>query len=139
MPTLLRTQLAKAAGVGAESLRFYERKGLLPQPKRAPSGYRLYPPEAVTRLRFIRNAQEIGFSLTEVASLLSLRAKPGVTCAMIRRKVEAKIVDMDRKLAAMQEIREALVRMKASCQSRLPVSECPILENLENKPKGEKP
>lgn len=138
METLLRSQLSRAAGVGQEALRFYERKGLLPQPGRSASGYRLYPPEAVTRLRFIRNAQEIGFSLKEVASLLGLKAKPGVTCALIRKKVEAKIADVDRKLGALKDIRESLVRLKKSCQSRLPASECPILENLEQDPEGGK-
>jgi MerR family mercuric resistance operon transcriptional regulator len=84
-------ELAKRAGVNVETLRFYERKGLLPEPQRRASGYRDYPEESVTRIRFIKRAQGLGFSLDEIHELLALRVKPKSPCAEVRDVVEKKI------------------------------------------------
>jgi DNA-binding transcriptional MerR regulator len=81
VPSLTTGELANWAGVNVETLRFYERKGLLPRPPRRASGYREYPLECVRLIRFIKRAQELGFSLREIRELLDLRVQPGVTCA----------------------------------------------------------
>ena len=84
--TLTVGQLAKRAGVGVPTIRFYERRGLLPEPERRPSGYRQYVSDSVQRVRFIRHAQELGFSLREVQELLSLSRDPGSSCADVRTR-----------------------------------------------------
>ena len=87
MSPLRSGELAKQAGVNVETLRVYERKGILPQPPRRASGYREYPPDAVDRIRFIKRAQELGFTLKEIKELLELGADPQTTCADLRARV----------------------------------------------------
>src|SRR6266446_3467449 len=98
MEGLTTARLAHEGGVNVETIRYYERHGLLPKPPRTPSGYRVFSDEAVTRLRFIKHAQDLGFSLREIKELLSLRVKPGSSCSDVRRKAEAKITDVDQKI-----------------------------------------
>ncbi|RUL87938.1 Hg(II)-responsive transcriptional regulator [Tautonia sociabilis] len=131
MGSLKTGELAQQAGVNVETLRFYERKGLLPDPPRRQSGYRQYPEESVDRIRFIKRAQEVGFSLDEIRELLALRVRPGTTCSGVRQRVEQKIRDVRRKIADLEAIERALTELTASCSSRGPISECPILENLD--------
>src|SRR5712664_1369599 len=92
MEGLKTAQLANEGGVNIETIRYYERHGLLPKPPRTHSGYRVFSEDAVVRLRFIKHAQELGFSLKEIKELLSLRVKSGSSCADVRRRAEAKIV-----------------------------------------------
>ena len=113
-----------------ETIRYYERHGLLPRPPRTPSGYRKFSSDDVARLRFIRHAQELGFTLKEVKELLNLRVRRGSSCADVRRKAEAKIADVDEKIRHLQAIREALVRMTETCAGHGPVTNCSILEAL---------
>src|SRR5713226_5889139 len=87
------SRLARLGGVNLETVRYYERKGLLPQPPRTPSGYRVFPRDAVRQLRFIKRAQELGFSLKEIHDLLSLRMRPGISRADIRARADAKVAD----------------------------------------------
>lgn len=131
MGTLKTGELAKRAGVNVETLRFYERKGLLPQPPRRESGYRQYPPENVRRIRFIKRAQELGFSLGEIKELLGLRVQAGTTCADVRERAEKKIRDVRQKIADLKAIERALGKLTASCSGRGPLTQCPILENLD--------
>jgi MerR family copper efflux transcriptional regulator len=123
-------QLARRAGVNGQTIRYYRRRGLLPEPPRSPSGYRYFPEDAVRRIRFIKRGQQLGFSLEEIKELLALRVQPGATCAQVRRRAEAKIQDVNQRIRALEVIRTALERLAASCAGRGPVSECPILENL---------
>jgi MerR family transcriptional regulator, copper efflux regulator len=123
-------RLAKAAGVGVPTVRFYERRGLLPEARRRPSGYRNYDQSAVLRIRFIRHAQELGFSLSEVEELLGLRMDPGRSCADVRVRAEAKIADIDSKMASLQRMRKVLDELVATCPGDAPTSDCPILEAL---------
>lgn len=124
--------LAKRAGVNVETLRFYERKGLLPEPPRRSSGYREYPEESVTRIRFIKRAQELGFSLDEIHELLALRFQAQSPCAGVKEFTEKKILDVQRKIADLKVIERALKRMTAACPGQGSVSDgCPILENLD--------
>lgn len=131
MATLKTGELAKRAGVNVETLRFYERNGLLPRPPQRSSGYREYPIESVGLIRFIKRAQELGFSLAEIRELLALRVRPGVTCAEVRDAAEQKVMEVRRKIADLRAVERALERLTVSCTGRGPLSECPILENLD--------
>jgi MerR family mercuric resistance operon transcriptional regulator len=124
-------QLAKRAGVGIETVRFYEREGLIPEPPRRPSGYRDYPPDTVTRIVFIRRAKELGFSLKEINELLDFRVRPRRSCARVQRSAEAKIADIDGKIANLQRMRRALRDLTRACEDRTPTTECPILISLD--------
>lgn len=123
-------QLAKSAEVGVETIRFYEREGLIEEPPRRASGYRQYPAETVERVRFIRRAKELGFTLKEIKELLSLRAAPRTRCADVRRRAEAKVRDIDEKVRTLQAMRKALTKLIAECSGQGPVTDCPILEAL---------
>ena len=123
--------VAKRAGVGVETIRFYERKGLVEEPPRRESGYRQYPAEAVARIRFIRRAKDLGFSLREVHELLSLRVDRRTSSSEVRRRAEAKIADIERRLADLERMKLALVELTARCSGRDSETECPILEALE--------
>jgi MerR family transcriptional regulator, copper efflux regulator len=125
-------RLAKEAGVNIETVRYYERRRLLSKPGRSSSGYRQYSDESVRRIRFIRHAQELGFSLKEIQSLLNLRIDPRVTRADVEKRAEEKIIDIDRKITTLRRMRQVLIRLKASCKENVPSSECPILETLES-------
>ncbi len=131
MRKLKSGELAKQAGVNVETLRFYEREGLLPKPPRRASGYREYPVESVRLIRFIRRAQELGFSLREIRELLALRVQPGVTCAKVRERAERKISEVRGKIADLKSIERALRKLTASCSGRGPATDCPILEHLD--------
>ena len=124
-------RVAKEAGVNLETIRYYERQGLVPKPPRTRAGYRFYTPEAARRVHFIKRAQELGFSLKEIRELLALRVDTKTTCADVRRRAQAKIADVEAKIRALQEIRKALARVTAACTGRGPASACPILEYLD--------
>ena len=131
MEHLKTGELARRAGVNVETLRFYEREGLMPEPPRRMSGYREYPPESVQRIRFIKRAQELGFSLREVRELLALRVEPGTTCAEVRHKAQEKVVEVRRKISDLKAILRALEALTATCSGEGPLSDCPILESLD--------
>ena len=124
-------KLAEAVGVGVETLRFYEREGLLPKPPRKRSGYRQYPPQSVARVRFIRRAKELGFTLKQITELLELRVDPEKSCADVRNLAKAKIADVDEKIADLGRIKSALGKLAKACKGRGPTSECPILDSIE--------
>lgn len=130
-PRLTTGRLAARAGVGVETIRYYERKGLLPPPDRSRSGYRRFPADAVDRLRFIRQAKGLGFSLKEIRELLSLRIDPEASCSEVRRRAEAKIGEIKDRVRGLQWMSEALERLAEACEGRGPVSACPILDALE--------
>lgn len=125
-------QVAKASGVGVETVRFYERQKILPKPKRNGSGYRLYSPDTVVRLRFIKRAQGLGFSLEEIGELLALRASPKSTCGQVRRKAEAKRAEVEGKISELRRLRKALDGLIGECSGDGPVSRCTILARLED-------
>lgn len=125
-------ELARAAGVGVETIRFYERKGLLAEPPRTASGYRQYPLEAVERLRFIRRAQGLGFTLEEISELLALRVDEVAACGRVEAQARAKLESVGEKITELTRIEGALERLVAACQARKPTGECPILEELEH-------
>lgn len=132
MPKLLTAgRLASQADVHIETIRYYERRGLLPDPPRTESGYRLYDAESVTRLRFIKEAQELGFTLEEIQGLLALRVDKETSCADVRRRAEGKAADIEAKIASLQAMHAALQEMIAACAQGGPDGDCPLLETLE--------
>jgi MerR family mercuric resistance operon transcriptional regulator len=129
--TAIRTgELARRAGVGVETLRFYEREGLLPKPPQRASGYRDYPPEAVDLVRFIRRAQALGFTLKEVRELLALREVPRATCGDVVVLARHKVAEIDAKLADLRAMRAALTGLLKGCTGAAPIARCPIIESL---------
>jgi len=131
MKTLTIGKVAKQAGIGVETIRFYERTGLLDEPPRNNSGYRQYPPEAIVKLRFIKKAKQLGFSLQEIGELFSLRMQQDATCGDVRARAEEKIKNIEDKINDLTRMKEALAELTCQCSGDGPVSECPILTALE--------
>jgi len=122
---------ARQSGVGVETIRFYERRGLIAQPpKPSGAGPRRYAPEIVERIRFIRQAQHLGFALREIQELLSLEANPVADCSDVRRRALVKIEEVNVRIARLAEIRSALVRLLAACPGSGALGGCSILEAL---------
>ena len=126
---MLITETAREAGVNTQTLRYYERRGLLPKPARRGSGYRDYSGEAVRLVRFIKRAQELGFSLDEVEELVGLRGVRRGERHRVRAIAERKIDDIDRKIAQLRSMRGALRQLVDACH-RGAAAECPIIEAL---------
>ncbi len=123
-------QVARTAGLGVETVRYYERRGLIPAPPRSGGGYRLYPADTVRRLRFIVRAKTLGFTLQEIGELLALRARPGAGCADVQAQAEAKIADIEVRLVQLQAMRRTLSELVTRCDGEGSTSECPILDAL---------
>jgi Hg(II)-responsive transcriptional regulator len=123
-------QLARRARVNSETIRFYERRGLLPEPPRSSGGYRLYDEEAVDRIRFIKRAQHLGFSLEEVDELLSLRADEDAATDDVRRRSRDKIREIEAKIHDLQRMKDELERLVAACSGYAPASACSILRAI---------
>ncbi len=125
-------QVATAANVNIQTIRYYERRGLFAAPRRTPSGYREYATDAVTRLRFIKHAQELGFSLNEIQELLGLRVRHGAACVAVARKTRQKIELVQQRIRDLHRMKRTLERLAAACTARRPTDDCPILEALED-------
>ena len=125
-------EVAQRAGVNLQTVHYYERRGLLPKPPRTDSNYRAYPADAVLRVRFIKRAQDLGFTLKEIQELLSLRAAPRARCGDVRERAEAKVRDIDEKVRTLQAMRTALTKLVRECSGSGPVTKCPILEALDS-------
>jgi Cu(I)-responsive transcriptional regulator len=131
MDTMTIGQVAGAAGVGVETVRFYEREGLLAKPARSASGYRSYEPPVVTQVRFIRQAQRLGFTLREIKELLALRFDPQATRAQVKSRAIDKVADIDRRIAELQRMKTALLPLVQACDGRGSLAGCPILNAIE--------
>ena len=125
--------LARQAGVKIDTIRYYERRGLLPKPSRTDSGYRTFTPASVERLRFIRQAQALGFTLAEVDQLLALRLSSGTTCVEVRKRAEAKITDIEQKIQSLHRMKRALRQLVSSCAADGRTNECSFLVNLSER------
>ncbi len=123
--------LARAAGVAPETLRHYERLGLLQPAARTASGYRLYTADLLPRLDFIRRAQSLGFSLAEIGELLALHARPEADMGAVRAIAEQRLADIDAKIDDLQRLRRGLQALLAACPGHGPNSGCPILAALQ--------
>jgi Hg(II)-responsive transcriptional regulator len=124
------SEVATGAAVNPQTLRYYERRGLLPAPIRSPGGYRAYPADTVRRVRFIKRAQDLGFTLAEVASLLDLVEGGPDSCDQVRVLTEEKIADLERRIADLQRLRAGLARLVATCERPRTQRECPIMHEL---------
>ncbi len=129
---LTRGELAKRGGVNIETIRYYERLGLLPKPPRLTAGYRLFSADDARRVRFIKRAQKLGFSLKEIEELLALQNAPSTTRADVRKRAEAKIADIDEKLRDLTAMKESLEQLTAACSGRGSLCGCPILESFDS-------
>lgn len=128
---MTRGEVARRAEVGIETVRFYERKGLLPEPPRTPAGYRQYDEGAVSRLRFIQRAKELGFSLNDVRELISLRLDPGADCDDVQRRAEEKRGEIADKIRDLARMRSGLESLTAACRANAEKMECPLLDALD--------
>ncbi len=126
---LQRHQLARATGCHLETIRYYERIGLMPDPPRSTSGYRVYDEAHVRRLRFILRARELGFGIDEIRGLLQLVDCRSQTCAEVQRRTEPHLAEVRAKIADLQRIETTLVTMISQCSGKN-VPECPILDAL---------
>ncbi len=133
MKSLTIGKVAKRAGVGIETVRFYEREGLLDEPPRSASGYRQFDEDVVRRLLFISRAKELGFTLKEIKELLSLRVDSEICCDDVKAKADAKIAGIESKIATLRKMKKALVQLSTACGEREPTAECPILEVLDGR------
>ena|SRR5437763_11850526 len=124
-------QVSKRTGVGVETLRYYEREGLVEEPPRRASGYRQYPDSVVKRIHFIKRAQQLGFSLKEIAELFALRVDPTTPARSVKQRTEAKLADIERKIEELLRMKRALERLTHLCTGQGPISECPILDMLD--------
>jgi Hg(II)-responsive transcriptional regulator len=122
--------LASRAGVGVDTVRFYEKRGLLAEPERTTSGYRTYDPATVVRLRFIVRAKELGFTLREIGALLALRGE-GDSCADVRELAARKIEEIDHRIQSLEQIRAALAHLASRCEERATPGDCALLEALQ--------
>jgi DNA-binding transcriptional MerR regulator len=131
-------KVAKLAGVNIQTIRFYERKGLVPAIGRkgsdmVHSGYRIYNEDAVRKIQFIKNAQRLGFTLKEIASLLNLRVSQRGKCGSVKRKAEIKLKEVQEKMVSLKALEKALLSLIRACHSQAPTESCPILKSLEMK------
>lgn len=131
MDGLTTSEAANRAGVNIQTVRYYERRGLIPEPPRTAAGYRQYQPEHIARIRFIKRAQELGFTLREAHQLLDLRAEPGADSGDVKRYAQEKIDSVEQKIHDLARIKEQLEELVAACDGESDTSECPILHALE--------
>jgi DNA-binding transcriptional MerR regulator len=131
MQELTTSGVAERAGVNIHTVRYYEKRGLLPEPPRTISGYRKYGPEHVSQIRFIKRAQELGFTLEEIDDLLRLRVVPGAG-AEVRAWTAAKIEEIDGKIDDLRRIRGKLVELSTGCDRHGSSESCLVLHALED-------
>lgn len=123
-------ELAARSGVNAQTLRYYERRGLLAHPARSPAGYRSYPDDAVAVVRFVKRSQELGFTLDEVAGLLNLADGGPDDCDTARTLAESRAAELERRIADLQRMRGSLTELIATCSLPRNRRACPILSSL---------
>lgn len=124
--------VAEAAGVNVETVRFYERRGLLLRPPKPQEGYRRYPIEAVQQVRFIKGAQRLGFSLKEIAELLSLNRQGEISCTEMRDLASRKVTGISHKIAALEVMKSTLLELAETCPGAGNLALCPIWERMAN-------
>ncbi len=130
MASLRNGEVAKRTGIGIETIRFYERQGLLVEPERQSSGYRQFDEAAIARLTFIIRAKGLGFTLSEIKDLLSLWFDPVKTCCDVRRRAEQKINDIEGRVQSLQAMKRSLKKLIDQCQKRGTLDDCPLLYGL---------
>ncbi|MGH8122857.1 MAG: heavy metal-responsive transcriptional regulator [Rudaea sp.] len=121
---------ARRAGVGIDTIRYYEREGLLPPPQRRASGYRDYDATSVERLRFIRRAKDLGFTLQEVRELLALSHDRERGVHDVKRRAELRLAEIEHRIGELQRVKRGLKQLIAACPGHGPLQHCPILKAL---------
>lgn len=124
-------KVARQAGVNIQTVRYYERRGLLSPNRYRDSGYRLYTEESVRKLRFIKNAQALGFTLNEISGLLRLRVSQRARCQDVRKRAEAKLRDVEQKILSLSAMKRVLKGLVTTCQKKGTTDQCPILKSME--------
>lgn len=127
-------QLARQTGVPIDTVRYYERQQLLPAPRRSPAGYRIFDQDAVRRLRFIRRAKTLGFTLDEIAGLLSLSGRRDQDMSDVRSAAAARLADVEQRLRELQRMRSALAQLIDACPGHGDLAACPIMAALQEDP-----
>ena len=130
MTNLTIGTVAKNAGVGVETIRFYERQGLIEQPPRPVAGFRHYPEDTVMRVRFIRHAKKLGFSLQEIGELLDLSLESEQNCREVQIRTEAKISAISSRIAALEKMKGVLSQLVVACRTGDQTQKCPIIESI---------
>jgi len=130
MKGLKISQVGKQAGVNIETIRYYERLKLITEPERTESGYRVFSPEVVQRIRFIKRSQDLGFTLTEIQKLLTLTESAGYTCAQVKKIASQKLEEVELKIRDLENIKSILQDLLSKCEDGL-VDACPIIEKLQ--------
>ncbi|MDC0935673.1 heavy metal-responsive transcriptional regulator [Pirellulales bacterium] len=130
-------EVAKQSEVGVETIRYYEREGLLAKPERKPSGYRQYDESVVARLRFIRRTKELGFTLAEIKEFLGLWFDANTRCEHVRHRAELKITDIEEKIRSLQKMKRSLQRIISECTEKGSVDDCPLLEGIDSSSRPE--
>lgn len=123
-------QVARRSAVNVETVRYYERRGLIAEPPRRASGYRQYDPQVVQRIQFIKRAQELGVTLKEIGQLLALADGDGSGCGNVRDFAARKVEDVENKIRHLQSLKKILMRLVRQCSGKGPLTECPIIESL---------
>jgi Hg(II)-responsive transcriptional regulator len=131
LSTLKIGEVAKRSDVGIETIRYYERQGLLAEPDRRPSGYRQYDESIVSRLQFIRRAKELGFTLSEIKELLGLWFDVNTKCVHVRQRAERKVNDIEDKIRSLQEMKRSLKKIVSECQNHDAIEACPLWLGLD--------
>lgn len=126
-------EVARAAEVSVQTLRFYERGGLLKKPSRLASSYRSYSPETVQIVRFIKQSQELGYTLIEIKQLLSLREKPTANSMEVRALAQAKLCEVENKIKQLEQMRDELSRVLNACECGEVTTRCPVLDTLNHR------
>jgi Hg(II)-responsive transcriptional regulator len=129
--TMTRSVVAQRAGIGPETIRYYERIGLLEEPNRNAAGHRIYGPADLTRLAFIRRAQELGFSLEDVRELLALRLQEVAECSLVERRAARRLVDVHQRIRDLEIMEQELRKLLAACRKNPFKETCPVFEVLE--------
>lgn len=126
-----RGDLARATGCNIETIRYYEKTGLLPDPPRTDAGYRIYAAAHATRLRFILRARELGFSMEDIRGLMGLEDGAAPTCAEVKERTERHLTDVRAKIADLRRIESVLAATASRC-SGAEVPDCPVLDAISN-------
>ena len=131
MDTMTIGGLAKETSVGIETIRYYERRKLIEPVERRESGYRIYNATSARKIRFIKNAQQLGFTLEEIGELLKLKVSNASRCVSVKRKAEIKIGEIDEKISVLKSMKKALTKLVSHCHEELPTDDCPILASID--------
>jgi len=135
METMSRSELAKKCGVNIETLRYYEKRKLIDPPPRSPGGFRMYSQADAVRVRFIKSARNLGFTLKEVIDLMKMRVDKKKSCDSVILKAKQRRDEVDEKIKGLKSMRKVLSQLIGQCEKSLPTNDCPILSSFESNKK----